>query len=161
MDIVELAIQAALKTIPEQSQGEQWQGERPWSLAVKSAIVRVGQEFGWRTAGSRCSSDDGHEWLYDIVWYQSDKAEHMTDVPLVAECEWGGEEAVKADFQKLLVSRSRYRVMVFQSSSDEAVNSMIQRMLIWIGKFHRTTTGDRYLFVGWVMDHWVIDNTVV
>ncbi|MBM9536188.1 hypothetical protein [Desulfobulbus alkaliphilus] len=157
MDTVELAIQSALEAIPERSETEQWQGERPWSVAVKAAIVGVGREFGWLTAANGCETDEGKEWLYDVVWYQSDRADHMTDVSLVAESEWGGENAIKEDFEKLLVSRSKYRVMIFQVDSDEAALRLFQKMRLWIAKFHRTNVGDRYLLAGWVNNHWKFD----
>ena len=157
MDTVELAIQSALDAIPGRAMAEQWQGETPWSVAVKSAIVSVGREFGWLTAANGCETEEGKEWLYDVVWYQSDCAHHMTDVPLVAESEWGDENAIKEDFEKLLVSRSRYRVMVFQADSDEAVLRLFQKMRLWIAKFHRTTVGDRYLLAGWAKSHWKFD----
>jgi len=157
MDTVESAIQLALQEIPDRARNEAWQGERPWSIAVKTAIVGVGRHFGWLTAANGCETDEGAEWLYDVVWYQSDRAGHMTDVPLVAESEWGGENAIKADFEKLLVARSKYRVMVFQADSEEAVHSLFGKMRLWISKFHRTSSKDRYLLVGWARDHWVFE----
>ena len=81
----------------------------------------------------------------------------MTDVPLVAESEWRGEIAIAHDFQKLLVSRSRYRVMIFQADSEEAVRSLFEKMRLWIAKFHRTTVGDRYLLAGWARHQWIFD----
>ena len=125
-------------------------------MAVNGAIVSVGREFGWLTAANGCETDEGKEWLYDIVWYQSDRADHMTDVPLVAKSEWRGENFIKEDFEKLLVSRSRYRVMVFQANSEEAVCSLFKKMHLWIAKFHRTTVG-RYLLAGWARNHWIFD----
>ena len=158
MDTIESAIQAALQTIPARATDEQWQrGERPWSGAVKDAIVSVGRDFGWLTAANGCETHEGKEWLYDVVWYQSDGAGHMTDVPLVAESEWGGEIAIKDDFQKLLVSRSKYRVMVFQAGSEEAVRILFEKMRLWIAKFHPTVVGDRYLLAAWAKHHWIFD----
>jgi hypothetical protein len=129
-------------------------------VAVKTALVGVGREFGWLTAANGCETDEGKEWLYDVVWYQSDSAGHMTDVPLVAESEWGSENAIKEDFEKLLVSRSRYRVMVFQADSEEKVRRLFQKMRLWITKFHRTTVGDRSLLAGWARNHWIFDLNV-
>ncbi|MGD0280844.1 MAG: hypothetical protein ABSB95_00615 [Dissulfurispiraceae bacterium] len=65
MDTIESAIQSALSAIPNKADAEQWQGEKPWSKAVKSAIVRVGEEFEWLTAANRCKTYEGKEWLYD------------------------------------------------------------------------------------------------
>ncbi len=157
VDSIEAAIQNGLERIPARGAAEQWKGERPWSVAVKTALVAVGRDFGWLTAANGCETDEGKEWLYDVVWFQSDRFGHMTDVPLVAESEWGGERAVKEDFEKLLVSRSRYRVMVFQADSEERVRRLLEKMGEWIGAFHRTTAGDRYLLAGWTGSRWVFD----
>ena len=122
MDPVEAAIQAALELIPARAAAGHWT-DAMWTVAVKEALVYVGRSFGWLTAASGCNADQG-EWLYDVVWYQSDHANHMTDVPLVAESEWGRGSAVKDDFEKLLVARSKYRVMVFQADSEDEVREL-------------------------------------
>jgi len=159
MAAVESAIQTGLKKIPAKATAEQWQGDTPWSVAVKAAILGVGRDFDWLTAANGCETDEGKEWLYDVVWYQADKAGHMTDVPLVAECEWQGEPWIKEDFEKLLVARSKYRVMVFQANSEESVRGLFGKMHLWVSKFHRTSLGDRYLLVGWSWKEgrWVFD----
>lgn len=100
MDCVEQAIQSALEAIPAKAAAAQWQGETPWTIAVKTALVEVGHEFGWLTAASQCESANGREWLYDVVWYQLDQAIHLTAVPLVAESEWGGRGADQGGFRE-------------------------------------------------------------
>ncbi len=115
-------------------------------MARNSSFLRVG-----KIVTVRRSFDSA----YDVVWYQNDRANHMTDVPLVAESEWGGEHAVKEDFEKLLVARSRYRIMVFQGPSEAYVSDIFQKTRLWISRFRRTTTGDRYMLAGWVKDHWL------
>jgi hypothetical protein len=157
MDPVEAAIQTALQLIPARATAEQWPSDAKWTVAVKEALVSVGRSFGWLTAANGCNSDEGKEWLYDVVWYQLDRAGHMTDVPLVAESEWGGENAIKEDFEKLLVARSKYRVMVFQADSEDAVRNLFRKMRIWVSKFHCTRPGDRFLLVGWARNHWVFE----
>lgn len=161
MDFIELEIKSSLEEVPGRAQSEQWIGEAPWTKGVKQAIVNVGRKFSYLTSACGCDSDDGQEWLYDIVWYQLDNAKHMTDVSLVAECEWGGEESIKYDFAKLLISKSQYRLMIFQSDSDKNINGIINKMKIWIAKFCRTSKGDRYLFAGWSKTHWIFEHYIV
>ncbi|MGD9851152.1 MAG: hypothetical protein AB7T38_07785 [Nitrospirales bacterium] len=160
MNTVEYAIQKALQAIPVKAMAEKWQGEKRWSVAVKSAIIGIGREFDCLTASNGCETDEGKEWLYDVVWYKSDREGHIIDVPLVAECEWGCEKAIKEDFEKLLVSRSTYRVMVFQGNSEEVVHSLFRKMRMWIGKFSGTTVEDRYLLAGWARNHWIFESHV-
>ncbi len=88
-----------------------------------------------------------HEWLYDITWYDA-KPGFVYDMPLVAESEWGKIEAdggVKEDFQKLLLARSKYRVMIFQCRKREH-NALIEWFKEQIMELQFTQTDDRYLF---------------
>jgi hypothetical protein len=77
---------------------------------------------------------------------------------LVAESEWGGEKAIQDDFQKLLVARSKYRVMVFQGKSEIVVKDRFEKMRRWVDKFKGILPTDRFLLVGWAQDHWVFDH---
>jgi hypothetical protein len=158
MDDVELAIRTALENIRAKAKPEKWKIDKFRSKAVKKAIVGIGEQFGWRTAANGCKTDERKEWLYDIAWFQLDYVKNITDVPLVVEVEWGTRKYIKYDFEKLLVSRSKYRVMVFKAASDSAVRDLFREMRQWITKFHRTTIGDRYLLVGWSRksDHWIV-----
>ena len=149
-------IRSELERMSDKAQKEKW-SETQWTIGVKEVLVKVGRQNGYRTAANQVDSDEGKEWLYDVVWYQADKAGHMTDVPLVAESEWGGTISVKEDFEKLLVSRSKYRVMVFQTM-DKKVELLIKDMKLWIFKFLPTATGDKYLFAGWDVNHWIFDS---
>ena len=84
-----------------------------------------------------------NEWLYDIVWWDQE-ADYVLSIPLVCESEWGGIGDVKVDFQKLLLARSKYKVMIFNG-----YNGMIQWCKKQIHKFEYTKNGDRYLFCSW------------
>jgi hypothetical protein len=81
------------------------------------------------------------EWLYDILWWYQNDRDYVIDIPLVAEVEWGDANAVKDDFQKLLLARSKFRVMIFHCGDD-----FIQLGKTQIKEFKYTKTGDRYLF---------------
>lgn len=84
------------------------------------------------------------EWLYDILWWDENDQGYAINIPLVAESEWGDTVRVKEDFQKLLLARSKYRVMIFECGNDIIKWSKDQ-----IKKFNHTQTGDRYLFCSW------------
>ncbi len=127
MDYVEKLIVDALQQMAVKAQQDGC-STTEWTRRVKQAIVDVGRKLCWLTAANGCESDEGSEWLYDVVWYQLDQSKHMTDVPLVAESEWGQGDAAKADFEKLLVARAKYRVMVFESLGMPAVCAQMQQM---------------------------------
>ena len=154
-DAIEQQIVDELAGVPAKANAEDGQrSEVPWTKYVKQAVVDVGRRNGSRTAASGCSSDDGAEWLYDVVWYQVDEQGSMKDVPLVAECEWGGPRAIKGDFEKLLVARARYRVMIFQTSTDAEAQASINLLKGYITNCRLSRAGDRYLFVVWARDRW-------
>ena len=84
------------------------------------------------------------EWLYDILWWEQrfeQPGDYVIDIPLVAESEWGSEHDVKVDFHRLLLARSKYRVMIFQCGRN-----IIQWFKAQIQQFKLTQSGDRYLF---------------
>ncbi len=149
-------IKSELEKMATNAQNNNW-SETQWTIGVKEAIIKVGGDNKYRTAANQVKSDDGKEWLYDIVWYQADSAGHLTDVPLIVESEWGNSKLVKEDFEKLLVARSIYRVMVFQKV-DKDIVSLIKEMKLWIFKFSSTAVGDKYLFAGWDKDKWIFDS---
>ena len=150
MDDIEKLICDALQQMAIIAQQNRWNNPQ-WTCGVKQTIVDVGRKLGWLTAANGCNSDEGKEWLYDVVWYQLDQSRHITDVPLVAESEWKQADETKADFEKLLLARAKYRVMVFESANVPAVCT---KMRVWIDKFRRTQQGDRYLLAGWCGSNW-------
>ena len=162
IDAIEQQIIAELAGVPAKTDAEGGQGsEVPWTKYVKQALVDIGRLNGFKTAASGCSSDDGAEWLYDVVWYEVDEHGNMRDVPLVAECEWGGPRAIKVDFEKLLVARARYRVMIFQTSTDAESQRSINLLKGCITNCKLSRAGDRYLFLVWVRDHWATSESYV
>jgi hypothetical protein len=66
------------------------------------------------------------EWLFDLHWYKDSLEDYYTQVEfaLAVECEWenkrlndisgNGYSAVKYDFQKLVVTNSRLKLLVFR-----------------------------------------------
>ena len=101
-----------------------------------------------------------NEWLYDLVWWDQGNGNiidtrqyRVVDIPLVAEIEWGNGNAIKEDFHKLLLARSKYRIMVFQSYDKTLV--WCKTLVEWlikeqIQKFKLTRSEDRYLFCAYV-----------
>jgi len=150
MDPIEIAIQKALEVIPKTPRIAGW-SDTLRTREVKRALVRVAKANGWQTAANQCEdADEKCEWLYDVLCYRADEGkESMTEVPLVAESEWGEEGAIVEDFDKLLVARATYRVMVFRADSPKSVDDLVEKMRKRIENF-RGTAGDRFLFAGWV-----------
>ena len=87
------------------------------------------------------------EWLYDIVWLDTNEIGLIRAIPLVGGIEWGNERAVWDGFQKLLATRAEYRVMIFEERSSE--------LRSWLGRqiegFVSSRAGDRYLFASYIL----------
>ena len=136
-----------------------------WTKGVKAIFGGIGNQRGYKTyfsdgAGrpfnqiqqdiSNQALGGAHvpnifgEWLYDILWWEQNQSGYVTDIPLVCELEWGNINAVKDDFQKLLLARSKYRIMIFQCGRN-----IIQCFKAQIQQFNLTQNGDQYLFCSW------------
>lgn len=76
------------------------------------------------------------EWLYDLLWYQEDNNEGYCPInfSLIVESEWEKRRregkrgdlysGIKYDFQKLLLSNSGLRLMIFKISKEEELNQL-------------------------------------
>lgn len=156
-DLIEKQIIDELEKVPAKaiSEGCGRRGEKSWNKYSKQAIVDVIRRNGYTTcARKECDSDKGAEWLYDVLWYQSDEQNRMIDVPLSAEVEFGRFNAIRDDFEKLLVTRTKYREMVFQTRNDKEMEEFLDVLEDFIMNCKLTRTDDRYLFIVWVKDHW-------
>ncbi len=151
-----------------------------WTNAVKAIFNAIGHTKNYRSyshfkTGGKYTCDEikqhvqqalrlpvpnyQKEWLYDILWWD-EQGGYVKDIPLVAESEWGDRGAVDADFQRLLLARSKYRVMIFECTA-KAYNGIIQRFQQEINHFGYTQTSDRYLFCGWLNNEFNFESYIV
>ena len=161
---IEHTIQDALKDIEKRAlaakgQGEPWPDGR-WTKEIKSNLVDLAHNYGFEVSTSGCANANCGEWLFDLAWYKYNSARQMKNLMLAMECEWGNEDHIREDFEKLLVARAKYRLMIFQGN---AIESIINDLKERIDVFEGSQAGDRYLFVGWYWggQHFVFDNYVV
>ncbi|WP_455088434.1 hypothetical protein [Porphyromonas endodontalis] len=87
------------------------------------------------------------EWLYDLLWYTEDNNEGYCpiDFPLIVESEWGKRRkedkngdpysGIKYDFQKLLLSNTGLKLMVFNISRGEDLNDLHKYFYEAIAKY--------------------------
>ncbi len=116
------------------------------------------------------------EFLYDLCWLRYDidygnihhidegnflignnaiyNQAKLLDAPLLLESDWGDFSDVKEDFEKLLLARSKYKVMVFnlnqqnRQGARQLFNSYLEKFTSFITQYPYTQSGDRYLFCG-------------
>lgn len=124
--------------------------QKQWTKKLLITLCRLGQEeFGYKAWATVVPDNycEGNEFLYDASWHETDNCDQKISFPLVAECEWGNSEAVDYDFKKLLLARSKVRVMVYWIAQKENQEETCDRLRKYVGTFNGTE-GDTYLLVG-------------
>lgn len=98
------------------------------------------------------------EWLYDLLWYREDNdgGYFPLDFPLIVESEWENRRredkkgdrysGIKYDFQKLLLSNTGLRLMIFSISKEEELNHLSEYFNNAITKYTPLKNGE-FLFV--------------
>lgn len=128
-----------------------------WTKAVKQIMVNEVRTLRPNLKIAACSieTSDGPEWLYDFVCYENNDI-GLNDVILVAESEWTGRYTqdylrdVQDDFEKLILARSPYKLMIFEGHSEIEIKDFIVHLTTVVKHCKLTTNGDRYMFAGWV-----------
>ncbi len=89
---------------------------------IKEQIGVIGYNENYDVASS---VHDG-EWLYDLIWYTKDSRNNTLTVPLVLESEISDrtERGLKFDFEKLLLSKSEFKVFICMAESNYNSNSV-------------------------------------
>lgn len=166
-DLVEQRIICALNLFGRLADNKKYT-TTDWTNGIKSIFNVIGDELGYRSFFSFCKNKgsrsleeiqqdikeilganalgpSGGEWLYDIIWWSQDELDYAEDVPLVAESEWQRTICVQEDFQKLLLAKSKYRILIFEDDCGEIFK--------WgeaqIKRFKPAQAGERYLFCAW------------
>lgn len=122
-------------------------GSAAWTRAIKNAIGRLGRDRDFEVFGAQCDFENNGEWVFDLAWFETD-GDVALDMTLALESEWD-PRGVLEDFQKLLVSRARYRVMIFWQPSEAAWKRCEARLTDQIRRFKGSAPGDRYLLCCW------------
>jgi hypothetical protein len=118
---------------------------------LKRAIGAEGKKLGFAVHTAAHGFRKDGEWLYDITWLRVHN-NHVIDIPLALECEWIPGNETHWDFQKLLVSRARHRVLVMWARSRTAAEQVVTELERQIRRFKQTAVGDRYMFACYLHD---------
>jgi len=138
---IEAQIVSVLKAIPGQFKPNQRNSE--WTKAVKLAVCVLGQKLNYAVCGCPPECDKG--WLYDLCWYSvTTDRKFLLDMPLVLESEWGNWTEIKYDFEKLLVAKSKFKVMVFQAEGQN-ITDYYKELEQGIRTYQGGSAGEVYL----------------
>ena len=62
-----------------------------------------------------------------MCWFSNSPEEKLLNVPLVLELEWDMKYAgIKYDFEKLLIAKAKFKVLVFQARSKNVANYLTE-----------------------------------
>jgi hypothetical protein len=116
-----------------------------WTKAAKEVLCDLGKKRGFKIYASiHLGSEKHHEWWLDIVWYSSGSG----GIQMAVESEWGKEEAVLDDFEKIMCTKSPLKLMLF--SSREKLRSeqrLVQKLQEYLADFEQNVDGETYLLV--------------
>jgi len=148
LDTIENGVQEAIRHVDARWK-EIGKSDAVWTRELKNAIGAVGKRMGFTVCAAGSKYRANGEWLYDMTWLDI-RGGVVLDVPLALESEWTPDRDLMFDFQKLLVSRARHRVMLFWQGSASAASRQIDQFLRQVARYRGTRRGDRYLFAYYI-----------
>ena len=155
--IIEKLAKEVLKSIYSSDSPIVKRGER--TAKIFEALTLMGDDKKCKVYSHSLSKEFvNREWLYDLLWYKEDDNEGYCpiDFPLVVESEWEKKRredkrgdphsGIKYDFQKLLLSNSGLRLMIFKISKEEELNQLSEYFNNAITKYRPLKKGE-FLFI--------------
>lgn len=123
--------------------------------AVKTALCEacktIDHVYAYASRVERPPADGG-EWLFDVTGLLYDQDNYLRRTVLVAESEWGPQNEIYSDFQKLLLARADVRVMVFDGTQNPGYRAIIEIFATYIARCEQSQAGDIWLFAAWMPD---------
>jgi len=131
---------------------------------IKSELVKLGHNLKYKVYANGLSDENigngfvNKEWLFDLIWYKEKKDTDyiLTELLLAMECEWEGIRngdlkkikygAVKYDFQKLVVSNSKLKLLVFKANCTD-LDKLSKYFINAIRSFENTQTESTFIFI--------------
>ena len=131
-------------------------GNAVWTNAVQTELCKIGRGFGCYVCARGVDEADRGEWLYDVTWLEYEKngrselnaRRKLVDAPLVAECEWNGEDPVRYDFDKLLLAQANLRLMIFYGENREYSERIARQLASKVFSF-KAPRWESWLLAAW------------
>lgn len=143
------------------AQGNEWNIQAARTAGVYNALARAGRHFEYEiyakikehllpeTLRHDYLKPKYGGWLFDVSMAEVNK-DNSWLMTLVAECEWGVRNSIKEDFEKLIIARSKLRIIVYRV--DRGVTH--EDFYAWIKQHKNNENGDAYFLVGRQDDGW-------
>jgi hypothetical protein len=150
IDEIEDQICKAIRSVPIDS----LKGDGAWTKAIFKAIADLGTRLNYKICSSRSDGEYDGGWLYDLIWYENDDTGQLKSLPLVLESEWDKNyDGIKYDFEKLLIARAKYKIMIFQAKREK-VSQYFKQLQSGIEAFHVASEDESYLLMCFDEDNW-------
>ena len=135
-------------------------GDTEWTKAVKTKLCEIGRIFGCKVGAGGVDNPGYGEWLYDVTWLEYERdydglkwpATALIEVHLVAECEWHRDknfEEIVYDFEKLLLARTGFRLMIFTGSNQAKSEEIAELLARKVREFKGSRAEDAWLLAAW------------
>lgn len=153
-DDIEKQIIEGLNSLVQNIKDEHWDSNGYWTKIIKEKLYDLAknQNQDLLVAASGLEKADWGEWLFDMIWYKYENSS-LKDVYLVVESEWNlDEENIQLDFEKLLIAKSRYRLLIFQALTEEKAVEIIENFNKIVENCSQSVKGDRYLYAAYIIN---------
>ena len=123
-------IKYALKKL-HKDEGPDLDDDCKWAKAVKRTLCELcnskDKREGHRVYASSVNGKaDRGEFLFDVCWLRYDNG-YLANVELVVECEWGNDDEIDDDFQKLMIANKQDYSEIPESISHSKSAQCYQR----------------------------------
>jgi hypothetical protein len=88
-------------------------------------------------------SQDQGEWLLDVIWMVA--KEHKT--VLAVEPEWGGLPQVEDDFDKLMSTKSRRKLLLFNTKNHKGAEVVVNKLESNMQAYPYHLAGEEYMLL--------------
>lgn len=146
-DQIELRLCDELSKFPDVANGK-GMTDAQWTKGIKEIVGCIGIEYGYKICAAGVADKFDPEWLYDLLWYRGENGK-LDETPLIMESEWKTSLSdIIYDFEKLLVGKSRYKLMIYQAKNSIEIKNINNVLVDEIHNYKYAFPGERYLLVG-------------
>ena len=148
---ISASIIKSFNSLPERLRQAGARGDRAWTTQLKNDIGGLGHKNGWWICPRQYEGYHQCGWLYDLVWYSEDEQHHLHEVFLVLESEWGNQQKIQYDFEKLLQAKATLKVMIFQARQAK-LDGLVDFLVAGIKAFPKHSSEETYLLIALNLD---------
>ena len=152
IDSVEAQVIESVKAIP--ALFPNGAGDALWTQAIKLSIGKLGRTIDYRTCTSGFREEFDGEWLFDLCWYATTPDGHLLEILLAVESEWNRRfDAIRYDFEKLLVAKAKLKLMIFQASGSQ-MEDYFHRLTKGVAAYKGGSDGEVYILACFDETQW-------